>query len=179
MSSHVHSTTPFHRSAAPNHVPTGWNEYIVSPTLYFTETDIFSTFSRPTKPLTMLRAPDANANLRNLLTPPATPRAHHNDERRVLRELRSNTERSPRRRRVPNAVGRPSGNSDVTDENTPPSARPAPNAAKVAAQKRRRERERRERGKITQHSAVPPERVASKQEDESSAEMRRINRQWT
>ncbi|KAJ6551051.1 hypothetical protein DFH09DRAFT_1086366 [Mycena vulgaris] len=83
------------------------------------------------------------------LTPPGTPRRHHNDERRALRDLRANVELSPRRRRVPNppnCEARTAGN-----ENVPP------HSAQSIVQKRRWERERRERGALT-----PPPRNAAR-----------------
>jgi hypothetical protein len=77
-------------------------------------------------------------NIPSPLTPPGTPRCHHNDERCVLRDLRASAESSPRRRRVPN--GHDLENRMPGIENIPPQS------AQSVAQRRRRERERRERG---------------------------------
>lgn len=92
--------------------------------------------------LTTISGNAALNSSRNILTPPSTPR--HTHERQALRELRTAAELSPRRRRVPNPftqIPRASSN-----ENIPPSGR---SAARAAGQKRRRDRERRERGENT------------------------------
>ncbi|KAJ6455610.1 hypothetical protein DFH09DRAFT_1297650 [Mycena vulgaris] len=86
------------------------------------------------------------------LTPPGTPRRHHNDERRALRDLHANVELSPRQRRVPNPPNfeaRTAGN-----ENVPP------HSAQSIVQKRRWEKERCERGALT-----PPPRNAARSDE--------------
>ncbi|KAJ7827973.1 hypothetical protein B0H14DRAFT_3719737 [Mycena olivaceomarginata] len=79
----------------------------------------------------------------NLLTPPSTLQRHHSRERRVLRDVRTAADQSPRRRRIAHPSDSSIDNRRVGDENTPPSTFPATNP-RSAGQRRRRERERRE-----------------------------------